>query len=157
MKILLLAVGTTTDENMKNQIQSFTTRLSHYVDFKYIEIPNKKKSNKLTISEFKNFESVTLEKNILKGDYIILLDEKGKSYTSVEFSKKIEGFMINSYKRIVFVIGGAYGFTNQIYNQANDKLSLSKMTFSHQMIRLFFVEQLYRAFTIIKNEKYHNQ
>tara|TARA_B100000900_G_scaffold392601_1_gene388248 strand:- start:374 stop:847 length:474 start_codon:yes stop_codon:yes gene_type:complete len=157
MKILLLAVGTTTDENMKNQIQSFTTRLSHYVDFKYIEIPNKKKSNKLTISEFKNFESETLEKNILKGDYIILLDEKGKSYTSVEFSKKIEGFMINSYKRIVFVIGGAYGFTNQIYNQANDKLSLSKMTFSHQMIRLFFVEQLYRAFTIIKNEKYHNQ
>ena len=145
MKILLLAVGTTTDENMKNQIQSFTTRLSHYVDFKYIEIPNKKKSNKLTISEFKNFESETLEKNILKGDYIILLDEKGKSYTSVEFSKKIEGFMINSYKRIVFVIGGAYGFTNQIYNQANDKLSLSKMTFSHQMIRLFFVEQLYRA------------
>ena len=157
MKILLLAVGTTTDENMKNQIQSFTTRLSHYVDFKYIEIPNKKKSNKLTISEFKNFESETLEKNILKGDHIILLDEKGKSYTSVEFSKKIEGFMINSYKRIVFVIGGAYGFTNQIYNQANDKLSLSKMTFSHQMIRLFFVEQLYRAFTIIKNEKYHNQ
>jgi len=157
MKILLLAVGTTTDENMKNQIQSFTTRLSHYVDFKYIEIPNKKKSNKLTISEFKNFESETLEKNILKGDYIILLDEKGKSYTSVEFSKKIEGFMINSYKRIVFVIGGAYGFTNQIYNKANDKLSLSKMTFSHQMIRLFFVEQLYRAFTIIKNEKYHNQ
>ncbi len=157
MKILLLAVGTTTDENMKNQIQSFTTRLSHYVDFKYIEIPNKKKSNKLTISEFKNFESETLEKNILKGDYIILLDEKGKSYTSVEFSKKIEGFMINSYKRIVFVIGGAYGFTNQIYNMANDKLSLSKMTFSHQMIRLFFVEQLYRAFTIIKNEKYHNQ
>ena len=157
MKILLLAVGTTTDENMKNQIQSFTTRLSHYVDFKYIEIPNKKKSNKLTISEFKNFESDRLEKNILKGDYIILLDEKGKSYTSVEFSKKIEGFMINSYKRIVFVIGGAYGFTNQIYNQANDKLSLSKMTFSHQMIRLFFVEQLYRAFTIIKNEKYHNQ
>ena len=157
MKILLLAVGTTTDENMKNQIQSFTTRLSHYVDFKYIEIPNKKKSNKLTISEFKNFESETLEKNILKGDYIILLDEKGKSYTSVEFSKKIEAFMINSYKRIVFVIGGAYGFTNQIYNQANDKLSLSKMTFSHQMIRLFFVEQLYRAFTIIKNEKYHNQ
>ena len=111
MKILLLAVGTTTDENMKNQIQSFTTRLSHYVDFKYIEIPNKKKSNKLTISEFKNFESVTLEKNILKGDYIILLDEKGKSYTSVEFSKKIEGFMINSYKRIVFVIGGAYGLS----------------------------------------------
>ena len=157
MKILLLAVGTTTDENMKNQIQSFTTRLSHYVDFKYIEIPNKKKSNKLTISELKNFESERLEKNILKGDYIILLDEKGKSYTSVEFSKKIEGFMINSYKRIVFVIGGAYGFTNQIYNQANDKLSLSKMTFSHQMIRLFFVEQLYRAFTIIKNEKYHNQ
>ena len=157
MKILLLAVGTTTDENMKNQIQSFTTRLSHYVDFKYIEIPNKKKSNKLTISEFKNFESETLEKNILKGDHIILLDEKGKSYTSVEFSKKIEGFMINSYKRIVFVIGGAHGFTNQIYNLANDKLSLSKMTFSHQMIRLFFVEQLYRAFTIIKNEKYHNQ
>ena len=157
MKILLLAVGTTTDENMKNQIQSFTTRLSHYVDFKYIEIPNKKKSNKLTISEFKNFESEMLKKNILKGDHIILLDEKGKSYTSVEFSKKIEGFMINSYKRIVFIIGGAHGFTNQIYNLANDKLSLSKMTFSHQMIRLFFVEQLYRAFTIIKNEKYHNQ
>ena len=98
-----------------------------------------------------------IKKQIFNGDYIVLLDEKGKTFTSVEFSKKIEKYMLNSYKRIVFIIGGAFGFSDQIYSIANEKISLSKMTFSHQMVRLFFMEQLYRAYTILRNEKYHNQ
>ena len=157
MKILLLSLGRTTDENMKNQIQEFGNRLSNYISFEHYEIPIYKKSKKLSVSEFRNYDSEMIVKHIFKEDYVVLLDEKGKSYTSIDFSKKIESFMLNSYKRIVFIVGGAYGFSDQLYNLANEKISLSKMTFSHQMIRLFFVEQLYRAFTIIRNEKYHNQ
>tara|TARA_B100001250_G_C19703294_1_gene745793 strand:- start:720 stop:1193 length:474 start_codon:yes stop_codon:yes gene_type:complete len=157
MKILLLSLGRTTDENMKNQIHEFSNRLSNYISFEHYEIPIQKKSKKLSVVEFRNHDSEMIAKHIFKGDYVVLLDEKGKSYTSIDFSKKIESFMLNSYKRIVFIVGGAYGFSDQLYNLANEKLSLSKMTFSHQMIRLFFIEQLYRAFTIIRNEKYHNQ
>ena len=121
------------------------------------KIPSLKSSNKLSKLEYKNQEAKLIKKQIFNGDYIVLLDEKGKTFTSVEFSKKIEKYMLNSYKRIVFIIGGAFGFSDQIYSIANEKISLSKMTFSHQMIRLFFMEQLYRAYTILRNEKYHNQ
>jgi 23S rRNA (pseudouridine1915-N3)-methyltransferase len=94
---------------------------------------------------------------MLTNDYIILLDENGVNLNSIDFSKKMQKYMLNSYKRIVFVIGGAFGFSNEIYDLSNEKLSLSKMTFSHQMVRLFFIEQLYRSFTIINNEKYHHK
>ena len=157
MKILLLSTGKTTDENISNQLSDFIKRLSYYTDFNYIEIPNLKNLKKLSVSEQKKIEGEMINKFFLKGDHVVLLDEKGKLYDSIEFSKKIESYMINSYKRIVFVIGGAYGFSDKIYLLSDEKLSMSKMTFSHQMVRLFFIEQLYRAFTIIRNEKYHNQ
>jgi 23S rRNA (pseudouridine1915-N3)-methyltransferase len=96
-------------------------------------------------------------KYLNSNDYVVLLDENGKSYSSIDFSKKIEKFRLNSFKRVVFVVGGAFGFSDELYSRCNEKVSLSYMTFSHQMVRLFFVEQLYRAFTIINNEKYHHQ
>ena len=157
MKILLLSTGTTKGEKMQNLLLDFINRLNHYIDFNHLEIPNIKNANNLNSSQLKEREGDMINKYILKGDYIILLDENGKSYSSIEFSKKIENFMINSFKRIVFIIGGAYGFSDKVYSIADEKVSLSKMTFNHQMIRVFFYEQLYRAFTIIKNEKYHNQ
>lgn len=157
MKILLLSIGRTSDENIRKQLLDFNKRLSHYIDFNHLEIPNVKNANNLNSFQLKQKEGDMINKYLLKGDYIILLDENGKSYSSIEFSKKIENFMINSFKRIVFIIGGAYGFSDKVYSIADEKVSLSKMTFNHQMIRVFFYEQLYRAFTIIKNEKYHNQ
>ena len=157
MKILLISNVRTSDANLKNQLLDFNKRLSHYLDFNRFEIPSLKSSNKLSKLEYKNQEAKLIKKQIFNGDYIVLLDEKGKTFTSVEFSKKIEKYMLNSYKRIVFIIGGAFGFSDQIYSIANEKISLSKMTFSHQMVRLFFMEQLYRAYTILRNEKYHNQ
>jgi len=136
---------------------SYSQRLSHYSKFESIEIISVKSSVKLSRIESKRVEGGLIRKHISKDDYVILLDEKGKALTSIEFSKKIEKYMLNSFKRIVFVIGGPFGFADEIYELSDEKMSLSNMTFSHQMIRLFFIEQLYRAFTIINNEKYHHQ
>ena len=157
MKILLLSTGTTKDEKIQNLLLDFINRLNHYIDFNHLEIPALKNSKNINVNEQKLKEAKLIKKQIIHGDYIVLLDEKGKSYNSIEFSAKIESFMMKSFKRIVFVVGGPYGFSDEIYSISNEKLSLSKMTFSHQMVRLFFVEQLYRAFTIIRNEKYHNK
>ena len=157
MKILLLSTGTTKDEKMQNLLLDFIKRLNHYIDFNHLEIPALKNSKNINVNEQKLKEAKLIKKQIIQGDYIVLLDEKGKSYNSIDFSSKIESFMMKSFKRIVFVVGGPYGFSDEMYSISNEKLSLSKMTFSHQMVRLFFVEQLYRAFTIIRNEKYHNK
>ena len=157
MKILLLSTGTTKDEKMQNLLLDFIKRLNHYIDFNHLEIPALKNSKNINVNEQKLKEAKLIKQQITHGDYIVLLDEKGKSYNSIDFSAKIESFMMKSFKRIVFVIGGPYGFSDEMYSISNEKLSLSKMTFSHQMVRLFFVEQLYRAFTIIRNEKYHNR
>ena len=157
MKIVLLSVGKTTHEYIKHELLSYAQRLSHYSKFESIEITSVKSSVKLSRIESKRVEGGLIRKHISKDDYVILLDEKGKAFTSIEFSKKIEKYMLNSFKRIVFVIGGPFGFADEIYELSDEKMSLSNMTFSHQMIRLFFIEQLYRAFTIINNEKYHHQ
>ena len=157
MKILLLSTGTTKDEKMQNLLLDFIKRLNHYIDFNHLEIPALKNSKNINVNEQKLKEAKLIKQQITHGDYIVLLDEKGKSYNSIDFSAKIESFMMKSFKRIVFVVGGPYGFSDEMYSISNEKLSLSKMTFSHQMVRLFFVEQLYRAFTIIRNEKYHNK
>ena len=157
MKIVLLSVGKTSNDYVKAEFVSYVKRLSHYIDFESIEIPNIKNSKNLSKIELKRKEGESITKVLLSNDYIVLLDENGINLNSIDFSKKIEKYMLNSYKRIVFVIGGAFGFSNEIYNLYNEKLSLSKMTFSHQMVRLFFIEQLYRSFTIINNEKYHHK
>jgi 23S rRNA (pseudouridine1915-N3)-methyltransferase len=157
MKIVLLSVGKTSNDYVKAEFVGYVKRLSHYIDFESIETPNIKNSKNLSKIELKRKEGEYITKVLLSNDYIILLDENGININSIDFSKKIEKYMLNSYKRIVFVIGGAFGFSNEIYHLYNEKLSLSKMTFSHQMVRLFFIEQLYRSFTIINNEKYHHK
>ena len=157
MKIVLLSVGMTSNDYAKTEFGSYVKRLSHYIDFESIEIPNIKNSKNLSKIELKRKEGGAIIRLMLPNDYIILLDENGVNLNSIDFSKKMQKYMLNSYKRIVFVVGGAFGFSNEIYDLSNEKLSLSKMTFSHQMVRLFFIEQLYRSFTIINNEKYHHK
>lgn len=156
MKILLLVIGKTDDEYLITGIKKYVGRLGHYVSFEMKEIPDIRNRKTLSEEQQKKSESFLLLSQFQSGDYVVLLDENGKQYTSVEFSENIEKLMASGNKRIVFVIGGPYGFSQEVYAKANAKMSLSPMTFSHQMVRLIFVEQLYRAFTILKGEPYHH-
>ena len=156
MKILLLVIGKTDDEYLITGIKKYVGRLGHYVSFEMKEIPDIRNRKTLSEEQQKKSESFLLLSQFQSGDYIILLDENGKQFTSVEFSENLEKLMASGSKRIVFVIGGPYGFSQEVYAKANAKMSLSPMTFSHQMVRLIFVEQLYRAFTILKGEPYHH-
>ena len=156
MKIQLLCVGKTDRTFWTSAVDDYTKRLKHYVKFSIHYLPNAKAKKKVNPKEIKIEEARLITQKIKVEDEVYLLDEKGKSYTSTEFSKQIEQHMISGTKRIVFVIGGAYGFTYQLYQKYPKLMCLSKMTFSHQMARLFFCEQLYRAFTIINNHPYHN-
>lgn len=163
MKIELWVVGKTAFKYLEEGISVYEKRLKHYVNFDLVVLPDIKnpplsKGSSLNSTEaLKTKEGELILSKLTKDDYLILLDEKGKQMTSVDFSSFIEQQQVNAVKRIVFQIGGAFGFSDAVYARANRELSLSKMTFSHQMIRLFFVEQLYRTFTIIKGEKYHNE
>src|SRR5690606_8750240 len=132
-------------------------RLGFYISFEILIIPDIKNSKSLSEEQQKTKEAETVLKHLDSSDTIILLDEKGKNYTSEGFSEMIQKKMNSGIKNLVFIIGGPYGFSEQLYQRTNEKLSLSAMTFSHQMVRLFFIEQLYRAFTIIKNEPYHHK
>jgi 23S rRNA (pseudouridine1915-N3)-methyltransferase len=155
MKIILLDIGKTNEKYLETGIDIFLQRLKHYVNFEHISLKDVKVNSDvklLKIAEGKQFLSY-----VTSDDILILLDEKGQEYTSIQFSKQIEKYQNQSTKRLLFVIGGAFGFSDEMYERANAKMSLSKLTFSHQMIRLFFVEQLYRAYTIIRGEKYHNE
>jgi len=157
MNISLLAIGKTDKSTLSSLIDDYTKRLGHYVNFSLEIIPDIKNTKNLNEAQQKEKEGELILKKIKTSDYVILLDEKGKSYDSVEFSRLVQKKMNAGLKQVFFIIGGPYGFSPEIYKRANEKLSLSKMTFSHQMIRLFMVEQLYRAFTIIKNEPYHHR
>ena len=156
MKIELWVVGKTAFKYLDEGILLYEKRLRHYTPFELVILPDVK-NPPLSTDALKTKEGEVILNKLTKDDVLILLDENGKQQTSIEFSKFIENQQISSAKRLVFQIGGAFGFSEGVYNRANFKLSLSKMTFSHQMIRLFFAEQLYRAFTIIKGEKYHNE
>lgn len=156
MKILLLVIGKTDEDYLITGIKKYVGRLGHYVSFEMKEIPDIRNRKTLSEEQQKKSESFLLLSQFQAGDYIILLDENGKQFTSVEFSENLEKLMASGSKRIVFVIGGPYGFSQEVYAKANAKMSLSPMTFSHQMVRLIFVEQLYRAFTILKGEPYHH-
>ena len=156
MKILLLVIGKTDDEYLITGIKKYVGRLGHYVSFEMKEIPDIRNRKTLSEEQQKKSESFLLLSQFQSGDYVVLLDENGKQFTSVGFSENIEKLMASGNKRIVFVIGGPYGFSQEVYAKANAKMSLSPMTFSHQMVRLIFVEQLYRAFTILKGEPYHH-
>ena len=157
MKIKIIAIGKTDDKNLQLMIQTYEQRLKHYVKFEMKIIPDIKNSKNLTNEQQKEKEGDLLIKEIQTTDQLILLDEKGKEFRSREFSQLLQKKMNSGIKQLVFVIGGPYGFSNKIYQKANGKVSFSKMTFSHQMIRLFVVEQIYRAFTILKNEPYHHE
>jgi 23S rRNA (pseudouridine1915-N3)-methyltransferase len=157
MKIKLFVIGKTNIKYLKTGENEYENRLKHYCNFEEIIITDVKKVSKLSKNELKTREGDLILKNIGSIDKVILLDNKGKINSSNEFSNFLKENMLHSTKNLVFIIGGAYGFSEKVYNRANNKLSLSKMTFSHQMVRLIFKEQLYRAFTIIKGEKYHHE
>jgi 23S rRNA (pseudouridine1915-N3)-methyltransferase len=155
MKIRLLVVGKTKEKEIQSGINDYLKRLTRYTNFQMEIIPDVKVSKKMSSGEVKNLEGKEILKRLDK-DVLILLDEKGKEFTSVGFAKWIENQQMNSTKQLTFLIGGAHGFSEEVYQRATSKIALSKMTFTHQMIRLIFIEQLYRAFTIIKGEKYHH-
>ena len=157
MKISLLTVGKTDIRWVREGLDNYSSRLSHYVPFGVIEIPELKNVSALTQAQIKEKEGKLILKSVKPSDRVILLDEHGKEFRSVEFASWIGSMMSGSGKDIVFVIGGAYGFSEEVYSRCDGKLSLSKMTFSHQMVRAIFTEQLYRAFTIIKGEPYHHE
>lgn len=157
MKITLLTVGKTDKDWVKQGMDIYMSRLKHYIPFSVVEIPELKNVSSLTRDQIKIREGELVLKNIRPTDDLILLDERGKEYTSVELAKVIQDKISYVGKDIVFVIGGAYGFSDAVYCRANSKISLSRMTFSHQMVRAIFVEQIYRAFTIIKGEPYHHE
>ncbi len=157
MKIKLLAIGKTDDKNLITLFQTYEKRLKHYIRFEFQVIPDLKKVKNLSEKEQKEKEGELILNKVQPYDHMILLDEKGDEYRSVDFSKFLQKKMNSGVKQLVFVIGGPYGFSDKVYRTAKGKLSFSKMTFSHQMIRLLVVEQLYRAFTILKNEPYHHE
>ena len=157
MNIKLIVVGKNEQKYLKEALDIYIKRLTHYINFELVVLPDVKNAKNMSVTELKDKEAELILKHSAKADKVVLLDEKGKEFSSVEFSKYIEKQMNASLKTLAFVVGGAFGFSDKVYSQAGEKLSISKMTFSHQMIRLLFVEQLYRAFTIIKGEPYHNE
>ena len=157
MKINLLTVGKTTNAQMIKLQEEYQNRLKFYIPFESVVIPELKNTKNLSIVEQQEKEADLILKQIDNADELILLDDKGKQFTSLGFSKYIEKKMMSTHKRMVFVVGGPYGFSQRIYQRANGQVSLSTMTFSHQMIRLIFLEQLYRAMTILKGEPYHHE
>lgn len=156
MKINLICIGKTDTKEIKNLIDYYLLRIPKHWNFELIEIPDVKNSGKLSPEMIKKEEAKLFLSHIEPNDHTILLDEKGKLLTSREFAGKIEGFMGMSIKKINFLIGGAYGFSEEIYQKSNEKISLSKMTFTHQMVRLFIIEQIYRAHQILSGKPYHN-
>ena len=156
MKITLILNGKTEDDYIVKGFSIYENRLKHYISFETIVIPALKNTKALSVEQQKQKEGELIIKNIQTSDKLILLDENGKEFNSVGFSEFIQKEMNSGIKNLVFVVGGPYGFSDEIYKRANGKISLSKMTFSHQMVRLFFVEQLYRAMTILKHEPYHH-
>lgn len=157
MNIKLLLVGKTDNKQLHNLINDYEKRLGHYVKFEMEVIPQLKKQKNLQQGEQKIKEGKLILEKVAPSDYLVLLDENGKQYASEDFALYLQKRLNSGMKQLIFVVGGPFGFSEEVYERANAKISLSKMTFSHQMVRLFFVEQLYRGFTILKNEPYHHK
>lgn len=157
MKITLLCIGKTDESFIKEGIDKYFKRLKYYVPFHILVLPDIKTTKSVTQLELRKKEGEMIFKNISNTDYVVLLDERGKQYRSVELAKYIQVLMNNSIQHIVFLIGGPYGFDEKVKLRANATISLSNLTFSHQMVRLFFVEQVYRSFTILRGEPYHHE
>ena len=157
MKITLLAIGKTDNKHLQSLIDDYSKRLGFYVTFEMEIIPDIKNAKNLSEPLQKKAEGDEILKRIATSETLILLDAKGKVYSSEHFSEFLQKKMNSGIKNLVFVIGGPYGFSEEVYERCNGKLSLSSMTFSHQMVRLFFIEQVYRAYTILRNEPYHHK
>lgn len=157
MKITLLTVGKTDKDWVRQGMDIYMSRLRHYIPFSLVEIPELKNVSALDREQIKSREGELILKNVRPTDELILLDERGKDFSSVEFAKILQDRITYIGKDIVFVIGGAYGFSKEVYRRSDSKISLSRMTFSHQMVRAVFLEQLYRAFTIMRGEPYHHE
>lgn len=157
MRITLLCVGKTDDARFASAIEKFQIRLKHYIPFNMVSLPDVKNTKHLRVDQQRAKEAGAILKQLAPGDHVVLLDERGKEYRSVEFAEYLNKLMVGSVQHVVFVVGGPYGFEESVYQRANSRISLSRMTFSHQMVRLFFVEQLYRAFSILKGEPYHHE
>lgn len=157
MKINLIVVGKTQKKFLIEGEAEYNKRLKRYIQFQKIEIPDLKNAKKMSEEEIKKEEGKLILAKLAPSGLLVLLDDKGKSYSSQQFANWIQDQMNKGFKHITFVIGGAYGFSDEVYKAVDQQISLSKMTFSHQMIRLFFTEQIYRAFTILNNEPYHHQ
>jgi 23S rRNA (pseudouridine1915-N3)-methyltransferase len=157
MKIKLIAVGKTDNKNLQLFMDDYIKRLGFYISFEFKIIPDLKNTKSLSELLQKQKEGELILKQLEQSDELYLLDENGKSFTSMAFSEFLNKKMSSGLKQLVFVIGGPYGFSEEVYQRATGKISLSQMTFSHQMVRLFFLEQLYRGFTILKNEPYHHR
>jgi len=157
MKISLLQTGKTTDKHVAELVDLYTNRIKKYTAFDIVTIPELKNTKNMPVQEQKDREAVKIIQTLTDDDYIILLDEKGKELKTIEFSVALEKMFFLPKKRIIFIIGGPWGFSEKVYSRADYKMSLSKMTFPHQLVRLLFLEQLYRVFTIIKGEPYHHE
>ena len=156
MRINLLCIGKTDDKEIAGLVKYYQNRLPKHWNFEITEIPDVKNARNLTPDLLKKEEAKLFLNQIENTDLVVLLDEKGKQFTSREFAQKLDSYQNNSIKKICFLVGGAYGFSEEMYQRANEKISISKMTFTHQMIRLFFVEQIYRADQILQGKPYHN-
>ena len=157
MKIELAVIGKTAIGYLKQGIDEYIKRLKHYVPFEIKYIDDIKNTKNISEDQQKRTEGAKILSLLDKSDFVVLLDEHGKEYTSIQYSSYIQKRMLSGAKKVVFVIGGPYGFSQEVYDRANDKISFSKMTFNHEMIRLIFTEQLYRAYTIINHEPYHHE
>jgi len=157
MEIQLICIGKTDDPDLQKLISNYENRLKHYIKFTLLLIPDIKDAKNLSKEQQKTKEGELIENQIRISDVVVLLDENGKEFSSVGFSEYLNKKMSSGCKRLIFIIGGPYGFSKTLQQKYKAKISLSQMTFSHQMIRLFFVEQLYRANTILKNEPYHHR
>lgn len=156
MKIELIVIGKTSARYLQEGIDNYVKRIGHYVPFSMTCLPDIKMTKGMTPERQKELEGEAVLEMLQPGDFLVLLDERGKELTSREFSTYIERKMLTLPKRLVFLVGGPYGFSQSVYSRADDKLSLSRMTFSHEMVRLFFAEQIYRAMTILRGEPYHH-
>ena len=157
MKVVLLVVGKTTDRHFEAGIAEYASRLSHYLQFSIEVIPELKSTRSMSQGEQKEREAIMIAKALQPSDHVVLLDEHGTERTSMEFAAWMQRKMSMGLRRLVFVVGGPYGFADSVHMLAKEKVSVSRMTFSHQMIRLIFVEQVYRAMTILNNEPYHHE
>lgn len=157
MKVCLLVIGKTDASYIREGIAEYEKRLTRYIPYEMKVLPDVKNAKNLTESLQKEREGEMLLEQFQPGDFVVLLDERGRQYSSMEFSQFLAQKMLGTVKRLAFVVGGPYGFSDGVYKRANDKISLSKMTFSHQMVRMIFAEQIYRAMTILKGEPYHHE